>query len=251
MLINQTIDKLKAMRLGGMVRALEDQVNLPDIHQFSFDERLGLLVDMEETLRREKRFKTRIRSARLKQQAAMEDIDYRTKRGLSKSAMMSLSSCEWISKHQDMIFTGSTGVGKTYLACALIHKACQHGYTAIFFRLPRLFGELSLARADGSYPKLMNKLSKADVIILDDFGLSVLTPVESRDLLEIIEDRHKTRATIITSQLPLDKWFSAFTDSTVADAIMDRIVNNAHKFELKGPSMRKQTVKLDENSKKE
>lgn len=245
MLINQTIEKLTSMKLYGMCEALREQSAMTDIVQLPFDERMGLLVDREETFRKDRRYKNLVRYAKIKQQASIEDIDFKTQRGLARSLVLQLGNCDWIKQHQDIIITGPTGIGKTYLACALTHRACQHGLSATFFRLPRMFSEISLARADGSYPRLMSRLSKTDVIVLDDFGVSVLNPAEARDFLEIIEDRHKTKSTIITSQLPLEKWFEAIGDSTIADSIMDRIVNNAHKIDLKGPSMRKKITKLD------
>jgi DNA replication protein DnaC len=240
MMINQTIDKLRSLRLTGMARALEEQLNLPDTSSLSFEERLGLIVDQEETLRLERRFKNRIRVAKLKQTACIEDLNFKSQReGITKSQILSFANCDWIKHHQDIIMIGPTGIGKSYIACALAHKACQYGFSAKYIRAPRLFQELLICKGDGSYAKFMDRLSKIDLLILDDWGIAPLTHQESRDLLEIVEDRHKTRSLIITSQIPLENWFEIIGDKTIADAVMDRIVNNSHKIIMRGPTMRK------------
>jgi DNA replication protein DnaC len=239
MLTHPTFEKLQALRLAGMARAFEDQQRLPEIESLSFEERLGLLVDREMTDRENRRLKTRLRQARLRQQAALEDVDFRHPRGLDKSLIAQLSSCRWLDQHHNILITGPTGCGKTFLACALAHKACREGYTVRYLRLPRLFQDLQIAKGDGRYPKLLAALAKTDLIALDDWGLAPLTDEQRRDLLELIEDRHGLRSTLVAAQLPVDKWHAQIGDPTLADAIMDRLIHNAHKIPLKGDSMRK------------
>ncbi len=239
MLNHPTLDKLSQLRFIGMAKALTEQMELPEIEQLGFEERLGLLVDREMTERDDRRLKTRLRKAKLKQNASIEDIDYRHARGLDRSLVAELANCQWIRKHLNILITGPTGVGKTWIACALSQKACREGYTAQYLRLSRLLQELTIAKGDGSYAKTLTSLAKMDVLILDDWGLSKLTLEQRRDLLEILEDRHDIRSTIVTSQLPIDKWHSVIGDPTLADAILDRLVHNAYKINLKGESMRK------------
>jgi len=244
MLNHPTLDKLQALRFTGMVKALTEQAAMPDIEALSFEERLGLLIDREMTEREDRRLKTRLRQAKLKQNACVEEIDYRHPRGLDKSLMRDLIQCQWIKRHLNLLITGPTGVGKTWIGCALAQKACREGYTALYLRLPRLLQELSIAKGDGTYAKLLVRLAKVDVLILDDWGLSRLIAEQRRDLLEIMEDRHDNRSTIVTSQLPLEKWHSSIGDPTLADAILDRLVHNAYKINLKGESMRKRKSAL-------
>jgi DNA replication protein DnaC len=244
MLNHPTLDKLQALKFTGMAKALSEQRALPEIEKLTFEERLGLLVDREITERDDRRLKTRLRKARLKQQACVEDIDYRHARGLERSLMVDLANCQWIKKHLNILITGPTGVGKSWIACALAHKACREGYSAQYLRLPRLLEELPLAKGDGSYPKLLTGLAKMDLLILDDWGLSKLTTDQRQDLLEILEDRHDIRSTIVTSQIPINKWHQIIGDPTLADAILDRLVHNAYKINLKGESMRKKSSKL-------
>lgn len=244
MLIHPTLDKLQRLQLTGMRKALAEQTDLPDIDDLSFEERLGLLVDREITERDDRRLKTRLRQAKLRQQAAIEDIDYRHPRGLDKALIASLVNGAWIKAHHNILITGPTGVGKTWLACALAHKACRDGYRVHYLRLPRLFQELPIAKGDGRYPKLLAALAKTDVLVLDDWGLSTFTDEQRRDMLEIIEDRHQRRATLITSQLPVEHWHEIIGDPTLADAILDRLVHTAYKINLKGESMRKRKSKL-------
>lgn len=244
MLNHPTMDKLHALKFTGMATALAEQLNSTDIEALSFEERLGLLVDREATYRDDRRMSSRLRRAKLRHNACLEDIDYRHRRGLDKALIMSLASCQWLKDHLNVLIMGPTGVGKTWLACALAHQACREGYTAHYLRLPRLLHDVALARGDGRYPKLMASLAKLDLLVIDDWGLAPLTSDHHRDLLEILEDRYASRSTLITSQLPLDQWHGLIGDPTFADAILDRLVHNAYKFTLKGDSMRKKKTKL-------
>ena len=244
MLQHPTIDKLAQLKFTGMLAALNEQQSHKNINQLSFEERLGLLIDREITERDSKRLAMRLRQAKLRHSACMEDIDYRHPRSLDKSMMLSLSDCHWLTKQLNVLFTGPTGVGKTWLACALAHKGCQSGHTVLYCRLPRLLQSLALARGDGSYAKQMSRLARTQLIILDDWGLSPLTAEQRRDLLEILEDRHGSRSTIVTSQVPIEKWHDIIGDPTLADAILDRLVHGAYKFKLDGDSMRKRNSAL-------
>ena len=244
MLNHPTLDKLTALRFNGMAKALTEQMMHPDIEEMRFEERLGLLVDREMTERDDRRLSSRLRQAKLKHQACVEDLDYRLPRGLDRSLIRDLSQCLWIKRHLNILITGPTGVGKTWIACALAHRACCDGYSALYLRLPRLLESLPIAKGDGSYAKLLLKLAKVDVLILDDWGLSSLTAEQRRDLLEIVEDRNEHRSTIVTSQLPVEQWHDMIGDPTLADAILDRLVHSAYKINLKGESMRKTNAHL-------
>ena len=239
MLTHPTLDKLQALKLMGMYHALMEQMQMPEITEVPFEERLGLLVDRESTAREERRLKTRLHQAKLRQTACIEDIDYRHPRGLDKSLMLSLATCQWVRNRHHVLITGPTGIGKTWLACALGHQACREGWTVLSLRLPRLLQEFPLAKGDGRYGKLMTALAKTDVLILDDWGLAPLSDDNRRDFLELLEDRHDCRATIVTSPLPVEHWHEAIGEPTLADAILDRLVHNAYKIVLKGDSMRK------------
>lgn len=245
MLTHPTDDKLRALKLTGMLKALLEQRQSETAADLSFEERLGLLVDREQTERDSRRLATRLRSARLRQNACIEDLDWKAPRGLDRDQVLALAAGRYLSKAHNILITGPTGVGKSYLACALAHKACRLGYTALYLRLPRLLEDLALAKADGRYPKLMTKIGKSHLLVLDDWGLSPMTAAGSRDLLEILEDRHNLRSTLITSQLPVEAWHDYLGDPTVADAILDRLVHNAYRLTLKGESMRKRQSRLD------
>jgi DNA replication protein DnaC len=244
MLNHPTHDTLTQLRLHGMARALAEQACQPEIESLSFEERLGLLVDRERTERQNRQTTSRLRRARLKQPAVAEDIDYRHPRGLDKALFRRLLTGDWVSGHQNVLICGPTGVGKTYLACALANAACRQGRTALYQRLPRLFEELTVSRGDGRYAKLMASLAKVDVLILDDWGLALLDDERRRDLLEILDERYQTRSTVITSQLPVATWHDSLGDPTLADAILDRLVHHAHQLNLAGDSLRKLKPKL-------
>jgi DNA replication protein DnaC len=244
MLIHPTLEKLESLRLTGMLTALQEQMRMDDINDLSFEERLGLLVDREAVCRESRRLKTRLRKAKLRHDAAVEDIDFRHPRGLDKSLVLRLTDCNWLKNHENLIITGPTGVGKSYLACAFAQKACRTGYSAIYLRTSRLFENLGLAKGDGRYIKLLTGFAKTDLLVLDDFGLAKLNREHQHDLLEILEDRHGLKSTLVTSQLPVEHWHEQIGDPTMADAILDRLVHSAHKIQLKGGSMRKKKANL-------
>lgn len=244
MLNHPTHDTLTQLRLYGMAKAFIEQASQPEIEALTFEERLGLLVDRERTERQNRQTTSRLRRARLKQPAVAEDIDYRHPRGLDKALFRRLLTGDWVSGHQNILICGPTGVGKTYLACALGNAACRQGRTALYQRLPRLFEELTVSRGDGRYAKLMTSLAKVDVLILDDWGLALLDDERRRDLLELLDERYQTRSTIITSQLPVATWHDSLGDPTLADAILDRLVHHAHPLNLVGESLRKLKPKL-------
>lgn len=243
MLLQQTLTRLRELRLTGMADALEEQQALPDAQGLSFEDRLTFLVDREATIRQDRRQTQLLRRAKLRLPASIEDLDFRSPRGLDRSVVLRLATCDWIRHNQVVLITGATGTGKTYLTCALAQAACRQGLSSRYFRLPHLIDELARARADGSYPKLMGRLQKTHLLAIDDYGLAPLNQTERRDLLEIIEDRTGRRATLVTSQLPFEHWHDVIGDATFADAILDRLVHHAHRITLKGASMRRKDPK--------
>jgi DNA replication protein DnaC len=239
MITNPTLDRLQALKLNGMFRAYHEQLESAQYDDLSFDERLAMLVDRESVEQDNRRLKTRLKRAQLRLDACVEDIDYRHPRGLDKSLMLELAGGRWLHQHHNCIITGPTGTGKSYLACALGNKACREGYATLYFRATRLFGELATARALGRYERMLKTLLRADLLILDDWGTSVLTADQRRDLFEITEDRYDRRSTLIATQLPTKHWHETIGDPTLADAILDRLIHNAYTINLKGESMRK------------
>jgi DNA replication protein DnaC len=243
MLTLPTYSRLVALGLNGMAKALEEQRRQPDITALDFEERLALLVDRETTERENRRLVTRLQFASLRQNAVVEDIDLRTPRGLDKALFHKLAAGGWIDQHHNLLIIGPTGVGKTWIACALGHKACRDNRSVIYQRLPRLFDALALGRGDGRHARLLKNLGRVELLILDDWGLVPMTAERRRDLLEIMDDRHGRGSTIVTSQLPVEHWHEIIGDPTIADAILDRLVHNAYRITLKGESLRKAAAK--------
>jgi len=243
MLSLPTEDKLRTLKLYGMLKALHEQRDNTEIKDLSFDERLGLLIDRESNERENRRLAARLRYARLRHDACLENIDYAHQRGLDKSLIKSLSTGQWLDDHLNILITGPCGVGKSFLACALSHKACLLGHSAIYTRAPRLLNDLAVARGDGRYNQMMRSLGKTNVLVIDDWGLATLHDVERTDLLEVMEERYNRQCTIVTSQLPVKNWHEVIGNATLADAILDRLVHNAYTIELKGENMRKVTAK--------
>ncbi|MBA4369350.1 MAG: AAA family ATPase [Desulfobacterium sp.] len=249
MLNEQTLEKLYSMKLNGMADAFKDQLVQPGIHDLSFEERFAFLVDQLWTWKEDLRMQTLLKNAKLRDNACIEDIDYKVPRGIDKSVILSLSGCDWIRNAQNLIITGPTGVGKTYLSCALANQACRKGYSSFYKRSSRLFQELTISRVDGTYPKLMNKISRTKVLIIDDFLITPMKEKDRKDLLEVIEDRHGLMSTIISTQIPMENWFEAIGDPTISDAVLDRLIHNSHKINLKGESMRKIRSSLTKKTK--
>jgi DNA replication protein DnaC len=239
MLTTPTLDKLRALNLTGMARAFAEQQERADYHALSFEDRLGLMVDREAQDRDNRRLDRYLKVAKLRIGACVEDIDFRRTRGLDRSVVLSLAEAEWVTGHRNVLIIGATGLGKTFIACALANAAIRRAHTALYLRAPRLLSELALARADGRLPRLMTRWAKIDVLVIDDLALRPLTPEQAADLLEIIEDRYQLRSTIVSSQLPVSEWHDALGEPTIADAILDRLVHNAHRIELRGESLRK------------
>lgn len=239
MLRNQTVQQLREMRLHGMADALEEQLHTTAAHELDFEERLALLVDRELTSRDNRRMARLLKQAKLRLSAAVEDIDFRSSRGLDRPLLLRLASCDWIRAGHNLLVTGPTGTGKSWIACALGQAACRQGLPVRYFRVSRLMGDLGLARADGSYGRFLQQLARTQLLILDDWGMAALKDLERRDVLEILDDRYGRSATLVTSQLPVDHWHEIIGDPTYGDAILDRLIHNAYRIPLKGGSMRK------------
>lgn len=243
MLTHPTHERLITLGLTGMAKALEEQRRSPEIDVLSFEERVGLLVDREAAERDTKRLTARLKFAALRQSACVEDVDWRTPRGIDRAVFTKLIAGDWIDRNENLLVTGATGLGKSWIACALGHKACRDNRSVQYHRVPRLFEALALARGDGRYGRLLKTIGRVQLLILDDWGLSVLNPPERRDLLEILDDRHGRASTIVTSQIPVEHWHDIIGDPTLGDAILDRLVHNAHRLQLTGESMRKQNAR--------
>ena len=240
MLVQPTLEQLYAMRLNGMAEAFRRQLEDPGASELDFEERFALLVESQWTWKQSRALTRRLALAKLKQKACVEDIDFRHPRGLERARWMSLAhESAWVRRKQNVVLLGPTGVGKSFLACALAHQACRNGFSALYTRTPQLFRDLQAARAEGGLSRLLAKLARIDALIVDDFALAPMTEWERRDLLDICDDRYRLRSTILTSQLPTDRWHDPVGDPTVADSILDRMVHNAHRFELRGESLRK------------
>ena len=244
--MNQTLTQLNSLRLTGMANALMQQQDQPHTYEeLGFLERLALLVNSEITSRDNRKITRLLKQARLRLNAQPEDINYRTQRGLSKDTVTQLLQFDWVRQHRNLLIGGPTGTGKTFLACALGQSACEQGFSVRYFRASRLLESLTIAHGDGSFGKVLMQLAKTDVLIIDDWGLEVLTRQQRTDLLEVIEDRNGNGSTVITSQLPTTHWHDVIGDPTLADAILDRLLHNAHKIQLKGESMRKKQASID------
>jgi DNA replication protein DnaC len=238
MLNQATLGKMQAMRMSAMAEAFAKQLESPQFGELSFEERLGLLVDTEWTAREQRKLSRRLKRAKLRYQASLEDIDFKTPRGLDRQVILSLGSGAWIGEHHNLVITGPTGTGKTYLASALAERACRSGFSAHYARAPRLLQDLVVARADGSYGRVLVKLAKTDLLVLDDWLIAPLKDQDRRDLLEIIEDRAERSSTLVATQLPVKAWHEAIGEPTLADAICDRLIHRAHRIELRGTSLR-------------
>jgi len=239
MLPHPTHERLITLGLAGMAKAFEEQRRSPDLNALSFEERVGLLVDREAAERDTKRLTTRLKFAALRQSACVEDVDLRTPRGIDHAVFARLVGGDWIDHNENLLITGATGLGKSWIACALGHKACRDNRSVQYYRVPRLFEALALARGDGRYGRLLKTIGRVQLLILDDWGLAPLGDRERRDLLEIVEDRAGRRATLVTSQIPVEHWHELVGDATFGDAILDRLVHHAHKITLTGGSLRR------------
>lgn len=239
MLMEQTLDKMNAMKLTGMAEALRQQLGSTQHARLSFDERLGLVIDAEWTAREQRKLKTRLKAAKLRYPAAIEDVDFKHPRGLDRQVMLSLGNCGFVQSRHNVVIIGPTGIGKSYLACALVERACRRGYKAAYIRLPRLLQQLAIARGDGSYARILDRMARLDLLAIDDWLLAPLRDTERRDLVEVVEDRSERASTLIASQVPSKGWHASIGDPNLADAICDRLLHNAHRIDLKGPTMRK------------
>jgi DNA replication protein DnaC len=247
LLIHPTLEQLRQLGLAGMARAFEELADNARGAELDHAEWLGLLLDREMADRQDRQLRARLRYARLRHNAAVEDVDYRTTRGLDRALFQKLALGSWIKEQQNLIIVGPSGVGKSWLACALGHRACRDNLSVLYQRIPRLFSDLALARGDGRYARLMRAIGGVKLLILDDWGLEPLTAEQRHDLLEIVEDRYGRGATLITSQIPVDRWHDLIGDPTLADAILDRVVHNAHRIQLRGESLRRKKA-AEENT---
>lgn len=242
MLHHPTLDLLNELGLTGMAKGLQSLDAQPEARSLDHAEWLGLLLDQELTVRRQKRFESRARTARLRHEASLEDVDYQADRGLDRGLFLKLGSCDWIRSKRNLLITGPCGVGKSFLACALGQKACREDLSVVYYRASRLFALLTLGRSDGRYTKMLRTLSRASLLIIDDWGPEALNADRRRDLLEIVEDRYDRGSILITSQIPVDRWYEIIGNPTLADAILDRVVHNAYRIDLTGESLRKRRV---------
>ena len=239
MLIEQTLEKMNAMKLVGLAEALRQQLGSAQHGKLSFDERLGLLVEAEWLAREQKRLKTRLHAAKLRFPASLEDVDFKHPRRLDRQVVLSLGNCGFVQNRHNLVITGPTGIGKSYLACAFVERACRRGHKAGYVRMPRLLQQLAVARGDGSYARILDRLARFDLLAIDDWLLAPLRDTERRDLVEVIEDRSERASTLVASQLPSKDWHASIGDPNLADGICDRLLHNAHRIDLKGPSMRR------------
>lgn len=244
MLNHPTLQQLRAMKLDGMAQALQEQLELNNLGDLTFEERLALLIDREVITRDNRGFARRLKAARLKQQATLEDLDYKHPRNLDTSLIRSLATCAWIEERHNLLVTGATGVGKAFLISSLAHQACRRGFTTLYAQVGRLLQELAITRGDGRYLRSLQQITKTQLLILDDWGLDNPTPEQRRILLELLDDRYQRGSTIIASQFPTELWYASLADPTLADAILDRILHNSYRIELKGESLRKTRNKL-------
>lgn len=241
----QTFEKLYGMKLHGMAKALEEQLKQPDMADLSFEERLAMLVDAQWIWRENRSLATRLSAAKLKQQASIEDINFRHPRQLDRGVIRSLASCDWVREHHNIAVSGPSGIGKTFLCCALLQKACREGFTALYFRAEKFFRTLALAYADGSFDKVLSRFARADVLAIDDWGVTPMGDRERRYMLEVLEDRNQARSTVITSQYPIKTWHEVVGSPTLADAMVERILTCAHRIELQGESVRPLSRRAD------
>jgi DNA replication protein DnaC len=248
MLTHPTVERLRALGLSAMADAFIEMQNTPEAAELTHEDWLGLLVDREATNRENKRLARRLREARLRQSAVVEDVNLHAPRGLARSLFLKLATCEWIRDHHHLAVIGPTGIGKSWLACALGHKACRDGFSVLYKRAPRLFSDLAQARGEGRLPRLMTTLERTRLLIIDDWGPEPLNTEQRRDLLEIVDDRCDRGSLLITSQVPINRWHEVIGDPTLADAILDRIVHRAHRIELKGPSLRRRLVAAESSA---